>query len=171
MSNWNEIKPSSLNGNVFELIGKDWMLITAAKKDGSCNTMTASWGGLGVLWNKNVAMAFVRPHRYTFEFMEEAEHFSLSFFPEKYRSALNLCGAKSGRDLNKIEAAGLTLCLRDEVPCFEEAKLTLVVKKLYSDFFHPECIEDPSVLQNYPGRDFHKMFIGEILKVYSKTEQ
>ena len=92
----------------FEMIGKDWMLITA-QKDGKVNTMTASWGGMGVIWNKNVAFVFIRPSRYTKEFVDNTDSFSLSFFGEEYKDKLTYLGRTSGRDENKIEKAGLTV--------------------------------------------------------------
>lgn len=149
--------------NPFNLIGNDWMLITSGNEE-NFNTMTASWGGLGVLWNKKVAFSFVRPQRYTFEFMEENELFTLSFFDAKHKDALRLCGRKSGRDCNKVKEAGLTPFFKDNAPCFEEAKMVLVCKKIYSQFISPECMIDKSLEKNYENKDYHKMFIGEILK-------
>ncbi len=149
--------------NPFNLIGDDWMLITSGNEK-NFNTMTASWGGLGVLWNKKVAFSFVRPQRYTFEFMEENEFFTLSFFDAKHKDALRLCGRKSGRDCNKVKEAGLTPFFEDSAPCFEEAKIVLICKKIYSQFISPECMIDKSLEKNYENKDYHKMFIGEILK-------
>ena len=92
--------------DTFDLIGKQWMLGTAGTKD-SFNTMTASWGGLGWLWNKPVAFVFIRPERYTHDFIESSDRMTLSFFSEAYRKALQFCGTRSGRKVNKIEATGL----------------------------------------------------------------
>lgn len=149
--------------NPFNLIGNDWMLITSGNQK-NFNTMTASWGGLGILWNKKVAFSFVRPQRYTFEFMEENELFTLSFFDAEHKDALRLCGRKSGRDCDKVKEAGLTPFFEDNAPCFEEAKMILVCKKIYSQFINPECMIDKSLEKNYENKDYHKMFIGEILK-------
>ena len=106
--------------NVFRLVGKDWMLITAAGKTAegqeTVNAMTASWGGMGVLWNKPVAFCFIRPQRYTFTLTEQSERFSLSFFTEAYRPALRLCGSKSGRDTDKLAEAGLTPAYENGTP-------------------------------------------------------
>ena len=107
-----KIGVKELGGNVFELIGDKWMLITGGDKTGF-NTITASWGGLGVLWQKAVAFCFVRPSRYTRKFMDDGNCYSLSFYGEKYRDMLNLCGSKSGREIDKVKEAGLT-------PCFAE---------------------------------------------------
>src|SRR5699024_11934868 len=95
------IDPKELNKNVFSLIGDRWMLITAGTRE-KCNTMTASWGGLGVLWGKPVATVYIRPQRYTMEFVEGSEFFTLAFFGEAYRKALALCGSKSGREIDKV---------------------------------------------------------------------
>lgn len=103
MKNFKEIKVGEINENTFEMIGKKWMLVTAEKKSGEVNTMTASWGGLGVLWRKNVAFIFIRPQRFTKGFVDEAEKFSLTFFDESYRKQLSYLGTASGKDENKIE--------------------------------------------------------------------
>lgn len=152
-----------------KIIGQDWMLITAGN-DSSFNTMTASWGTLGHLWNKNVALMFVRPQRYTFEFTEREEYFTLSFFNEEYRQALNICGTKSGRNTNKVAEAGLTpYALPDGTMTFEQARMVLVCKKLYAEFFDPKAFVDTSLVGKiYPTSDFHKMYVGEIVKAYKK---
>ena len=151
----------------FELIGTDWMLITAGDKN-KFNTMTASWGTLGVLWNKKIATCFVRPQRYTFEFIEKQNYFSLSFFNSSYKDALKLCGTKSGRDIDKVKETGLTPCFEESAPYFSEAHTTLVCKKIYSDFISPKCIIDKSIESNYQNKDYHKMYIGEIIKCVVK---
>ena len=100
MKKFKEIKPEELEFNPFRLIGKDWMLITAGTEE-KFNTMTASWGSVGILWNKPAVTIYVRPTRYTYEFVEKYDEFTISFFSEEYRSALNFCGSKSGRDYDK----------------------------------------------------------------------
>ena len=129
MFNFKEISPNEIRDNPFKLIGKDWMLVTAGDKS-KFNTMTASWGGVGILWNKPVAFTFIRPQRYTFEFTEQGEYYTLSFFDEEYRKALNFCGTKSGRDYDKVKETGLTPVFSEDAPYFGEAKLVLVCKKL-----------------------------------------
>ena len=165
MSTFREISPYEIGENIFKMRGKDWMLITAKKEDGSVNTMTASWGGAGVLWNKPVAFTFIRPQRYTYEFTESSEKMTLSFFDESYRDALTLCGRKSGRDMDKIAAAGLSAVEIDGAPYFAEAKTVLVCRKLYANMIDPEAMIDKSHLEHYPINDFHKMYICEIEKV------
>lgn len=164
-----QIDPQQLNFNPFTAIGKQWMLVTAGDET-KANTMTASWGGAGVLWNKNVATCYVRPQRYTREFIDAQEYFSLSFLPEEYRKPLTYCGRVSGRDVDdKIAQAGLTLCNKFEAPCFEEAETVLICKKLYVDKIKPQCIlhsETDSV--NYPDKDYHIVYIAEIVKALVK---
>ena len=166
---FNNIKPEEMVDNPFKLVGNDWMLITAGAPD-SYNTMTASWGGFGVLWNKKVCFCVVRPVRYTYEFIERADNFTLTFFDEKYRGALNLCGSKSGRDIDKAAETGLT-----PVPgklsgttSFAEARMVLECKKLYFQDINPEHFIDQSIDDNYPQKDYHRMYIGEIVNCLVK---
>ena len=160
--------------NVFRLIGKDWMLITAAGKaeDGTdtVNTMTASWGGMGVLWNLPVAFCFIRPQRYTYTLTEQSERFSLSFLGEEYRAALQLCGKESGRDIDKFAAAGLTPQFEDDTPFIGEARLVLLCRKLYADDLNAAKFVDESLLANYREQDYHRMYICAIEAIYEKDE-
>lgn len=158
------IDPRAIKDNPFRSIGEDWMLITAGtlKKH---NTMTASWGGFGVLWHKNICFCVVRPVRYTYSFMEDSDYFSLSFFPKKYKSALALCGAKSGRDTDKARATGLRAFspLRKSVS-FKQARLIIVCRKIYFQDIDPARFLDPSIEKLYPNEDYHRMYAGEILR-------
>ena len=164
-----KISPENWNENPFCLIGKDWMLVAAAKADGSSNMMTASWGGVGFLWNKNVCFVFVRPQRYTYEFCEESNRLTLSFFSEKYRSALNFCGSKSGRDYDKAEETGLTKRVTDGYVTFDEARITIKAKKLFATTLAEGDFIDKSVIPAcYPKKDFHKMYICEIEEIEEK---
>ena len=164
-----EIAPVDIKENAISLIGSDWMLITAAKADGSVNTMTASWGGVGVLWKKNVCFVFIRPQRYTLEFVEECESFTLSFYPEEMRSALTLCGRKSGRDCDKISEAGLKPVKLGDTVYFEGAKLVLKVKKLYKTKLDKEDFIDKSLPDEiYSANDYHYVYVCEIEKVLEK---
>ncbi len=162
-----EIKPYDLTGNFFRTINEDWMLITAGKAD-HFNTMTASWGTLGIFWNKKIAICFIRPQRYTFEFAERYAWYTLSFFPEGYRDVLNFCGTRSGRDHDKVRETGLKPM---ETPAgnviFEQARLALECRILYSDYLKPESFHIKELIpENYPRKDFHKFYIGEIEHVY-----
>ena len=169
---WIEKNVREFSGSPFERIGKGWMLITTgnAESDKSnWNTMTASWGGLGVLWRRDVAFVFIRPSRHSFGFANNAGVFTLSFFDETYRAALNLCGEKSGRDIDKASAAGLTPVFFQGGPCsgavsFKEARDIIICRKMYTHDFDPALFLDPvSIEESYHGKDYHRMFIGEII--------
>ena len=168
MSVFKEILPEEIDNNTFELIGKDWALVTAKNGNG-CNTMTASWGGLGIMWNKPVAFTFIRPQRFTYELIENEEYFTLSFYGEEYRKALQFCGTKSGRDYDKAKECNLTPVYDEKAPYFSEAKLVLVCKKLYAQDLNEEsAVDKNTVLSNYNKDDYHKMYISEIVKVLKK---
>ena len=163
-----EIKPEELSGNSFKMIGSDWMLVSAADGE-KFNTMTASWGGVGVLWNKSVAFVFIRPQRYTYEFTEKSDRLTLSFFGGEMRDALTFCGRNSGRDCDKMEKTGLTpMWVGDGAPSFEEAKVILNCKKIYADDIKESAMIDPSIMKNYAANDFHRMYVCEIEQVLVK---
>ena len=164
-----KIDPKTLDQNVFSLIGDQWMLITAGTRE-HCNTMTASWGGLGVLWGKPVATIYIRPQRYTLEFVEREDTFTLCFFGEAYRKELALCGSKSGREVDKIKECGFTVAMAEGAPYFEEADLVLVCKKAYWQDMDPTHFLDGEIDGKwYPQKDYHRIFIGEILEVLRKV--
>lgn len=157
------IQPAGLEKNAIRLIGEEWMLITAGSPD-NYNTMTASWGGLGMLWNKPVAFIFIRPRRFTFQFVQDNDLFTCSFFDSAFRPALQFCGAHSGRDVDKASVTGLSPCLTPSGSItFRQANVYLECRKLYFDDLRPENFLDHSIGRNYPDRDYHRMFIGEIL--------
>jgi flavin reductase (DIM6/NTAB) family NADH-FMN oxidoreductase RutF len=168
---WVEKDVRDFSGSPFERIGKGWMLITAGNVENdksNWNTMTASWGSLGVLWRKNVAFCFVRPSRHTFGFMNNAGIYTLSFFDESCRAALNLCGEKSGRDIDKAKEAGLTPVFFGGGPAegavsFKEAGDIIICKKIYAQDLNPALFLDPGIEVNYKGNDYHKMYVGEIV--------
>ena len=165
MKQFKEITPYQLEANPFALFNKDWGLVTAGDKE-SFNTMTVSWGGVGILWNKPVAFTFIRPQRYTIKFTEAREYSSICFFEEDFRAALRLCGSKSGREVDKVKETGLTPAFTDEgVPYFEEAKLVLICKKLYAQDFNEQSALDDLVRKNYSGGDYHRMYISEIVRI------
>lgn len=164
MQNYRQITPAQFSGNPFSLIGSEWMLVAAAKPDGKINFMTASWGGLGVLWNRNVCFIFVRPSRYTYEFTEAADNITLSFFDANYRSALNYCGTKSGRDADKLKECGLHAENKDGFVTFEEAKLTINTKKLYASPIEARYFIDKSIIDN--PSNLHKMYVCEIESIF-----
>ena len=166
MSNFYEISALEIE-NAIKLIGSDWMLITAKDAD-KVNTMTASWGCLGVLWNKNVCIAFIRPQRYTYEFAEKATHMSFSFFGGEYKDALRFCGTKSGRDVDKFKETGLTYSFDGNVPIIDQAELVLECKKLYADDLKEDNFIVAELLKNYELKDYHRFYICEIEKVIRK---
>lgn len=164
-STFTALEPKNLTDNVFSLIGQDWMLVTAGTPN-SFNMMTASWGGMGVLWNKNVCFVFVRPSRYTYEFMEKNETFSLCFFNKDYRSALNLCGQKSGRDVDKAKETGLIpFALDHGTTGFEQSRLIIECKKVYYQDIIPDQFLDDTIHKNYQNGEYHRMYVGEILSI------
>ena len=163
-----EIKPDELDFNPFQKIGKQWMLITAGDEKGY-NTMTASWGGAGYMWGKPAATAYIRPQRYTKEFVDREETFTLSFYGEEYRDTLNLFGKVSGKDRDKIKEAGFTPYFTDGTVAFEEAEVILVCRKMYADEIRPEKFIDKQAEEKwYPQKDYHTMYIAEIEKVLVK---
>lgn len=156
-----EVKPDSLTDNPFRLIGADWMLITAGTAE-RFNTMTASWGGLGVLWERKVCTIFIRPTRYTFEFVEKADIFTLSFFNEEHRKSLLFCGTHSGRSIDKMKETGLTPVRDRGSVYFNEARLVFICRKIYFQDIGPERFLDSSIETLYPQKDYHRMYVGSI---------
>ena len=164
-----KISAKEIEGNIFELIGSKWMLVTAGDNKGF-NTMTASWGGAGVLWKKNVVFTFIRPQRYTKAFMDAGDYYTLSFYGEEHRPRLNLCGTKSGRDVDKVKETGLTPVFADcGAVYFDEAELVIVCKKIYHDDFKPENFLVPEIEPQYTDADYHRIYIGEIIEVLKKN--
>lgn len=166
MRKFKEISPDQFQHSPFKLLDKEWMLITAGKEV-KVNTMTASWGGFGVLWNKNVAFVFIRPQRFTKEFVDQSSTLSLSFFDHAYKKQLGYLGRVSGRDVDKIKESGLTVVQAENgTPYFEEAKITLFCKKLFAQELNPESFTlDDLDEKNYPQKDYHTMYVVEIEKI------
>jgi flavin reductase (DIM6/NTAB) family NADH-FMN oxidoreductase RutF len=168
MQGFNSITPGELNGNIFRMIGDQWMLIGAGSVE-KHNMMTASWGAAGILWNKPVAVIFIRPSRFTYQFIEKDGMFTLNFFGESRRDTLNFCGSRSGRDVNKTRECGLTpLVTESGAVGFAEAELVMECKKIYFNDLVPGNFIDPSIEKNYNGKDYHRMYIAEILRVHIK---
>ncbi len=152
----------------YSLWDEQWFLLTAGDfATGKFNTMTISWGSLGVLWDRPIAQVVVRPHRYTFEFMEQYPSFTLCAFSAKYHEVLDTLGSVSGRDSDKIKESGLTPELAQKVgaPAFAEAELVIECKKLYWQDMDPTHFLDPQLEKNYPRKDYHRMYYGEIVAV------
>lgn len=167
--NFKEVDVKSLIGNVFKMLDDEWMLITAGTKE-SFNTMTASWGSFGILWNLPIAIAFVRPQRYTFGFMNSNDQFTLSFFNREFKNILNFCGQHSGKKVDKVKETGL---IPFYTPCgsisFEQAKLIFECRKIYNEDLKSDKFVDKEILHvNYPNKDFHRLFIGEVIHCFAK---
>ncbi len=163
-----KVDPKSLSFNPFAAIGSQWMLITAGTPE-KCNTMTASWGGLGILWGGPAATCYIRPQRYTKEFVDREEYFTLTFFGGEYRKALALCGSKSGRDIDKVKECGFTVKTAEcGAPYFEEAELVLVCRKRFAQPMDPDNIPQEIKDKWYPQKDYHTLYIGEIIEAFIK---
>lgn len=166
MQTLRKIDRKEFKENALVRIGDDWMLVTAGDEETGCNTLTACWGGLGNLWHRDAAFIFIRPTRYTYEFIENQERFSLSFFPDGYRKALTLLGTKSGRDGDKISEAGLEVEYYEGVPAFKQANLVIICRKMYYLDFVPERIPQDVIKKFYPDGDFHRFYAGEVESIY-----
>ena len=156
----------------FSSVGKEWMLVSSgtSEKYPYYNTMTASWGGFGYLWEKPVAHIYIRPQRHTFKFSEKGELMSLSFFEPGHKKALAYCGKISGKDEDKAANCGLnSVLLERDLIGFKEANLILKCKKLYTSYFKEENFissQEPEMW--YSNKDFHRIYICEILGFYTK---
>ncbi|HUT81706.1 MAG TPA: flavin reductase [Candidatus Bathyarchaeia archaeon] len=162
-----ESHPREIPDNVIKLIGREWMLITSGSKD-NYNMMTASWGGLGILWYKPVCFIFVRPSRYTYQFLEKNDYFSIGFFTNEYKSMLDFCGSKSGREINKMKEVNLTPIEDSNTLYFQESRMVFICKKLYmhdikNENFLSEIREDI-----YKDDNYHRMYVCEIAKCLVK---
>lgn len=167
-----EITIAELGENMVTAISKEWMLVTAGSVE-SWNTMTASWGGIGFLWNRPVAFVFVRPERYTHGFVERCERFTLSFLGDAHRDILKFCGSHSGRDCDKAAATGLRpLATPDGCVMFEQARLTLQCRKLYRSEMQAAEFLDPKCLERWygpgQGQSLHTVYVAEIEHIYTR---
>ncbi len=161
-----------LGDNFFESIGKEWMLVTAGNEE-KFNTMTASWGGIGWLWNKPVAYVFVRPERYTHEFIERNEYLTLDFLGDENRKIHAICGSKSGRNVDKVAETGLVPVVTPLGNItFEQARLTLECRKMYTDMIKPSCFIDKDPIEKWYDEahgGFHQMYIVEIVNIWARS--
>lgn len=163
-----EIPRADLQENTFEAFGADMALLCAGNKKTDFNMMTVSWGTFGILWNRPIATVFVRPQRHTYKFMESHDLFSVCIFDdEKYRNILSLCGSKSGKNIDKMHLPGLTPRFDGGGPViFNEAHTAVVCRKLYVDDIDPKLFLLPELESYYPGKDYHRFYIGEIIRAY-----
>ncbi|MDR1518990.1 MAG: flavin reductase [Planctomycetota bacterium] len=168
MTAFREIQPTDFTINPFERIGKEWMLIAAAR-DGAVNAMTAAWGGFGVMWRRNAAFMVIRPQRFTKEFVDAAPVFSLNFLGPERRETLDYFGSVSGRDEDKIGKSGLAVDFSDQAPYFAEAKLAVICRKLYAQPYKGEFFIDPRPERDcYPQKDYHTLYVGEVIRILAR---
>lgn len=146
-------------------------MIVSAGSAQKFNSMTASWGGIGFMWNKPVVFIAIRPTRYTFEFVEARQSFSLSFFSEEYKSTLGIFGSKSGRDCDKVAESGLTAFFTDSGnPAYKEAKLILDCSVVYSQMLSKSAFSDSEPIKKwYSPEPFHKFYLAEINSAFIKA--
>jgi len=168
------IEPEALAMKPHDLWANRWFLLTAGDlKKRQFNTMTVGWGSFGIMWGKPFAQAVVRPSRYTHEFMDKYRTFTLCAFPKQHQEALQLLGAKSGRDGDKIGESGLTIMPSKKVdaPCFAEAELVVECRTIYRSEMDPKGFMDAKIMSNYPGeRNFHTIYYGEVVAVSGVSE-
>ena len=159
-----EIAAEAIAESPFKVIGKEWMLV-AAEADGKANAMTVSWGGMGVLWGKNVAFIFIRPTRYTKEFIDRADKLTLSVFTEEHRKMMRYFGTVSGRDEDKLAKSGLTVRHENGYTTFAEARVTMECRKLYAQALQSDCFLDKSCDEKWYDDDYHTMYVVGIEKI------
>lgn len=165
MADFKSILPTAIESNPFKMIGEQWMLITAERM-GKVNAMTASWGSFGVMWNKPVVFVVIRQNRYTKEFVDASERFSLNFFSEEHKKDLRYFGSVSGRDEDKIATSHMKVIYKEGVPVFEDAKNILVCRKLFAQKLDEQCFIDKSILSQFYTKDsMHTLYIAQIENV------
>ena len=167
LAGYKQITPDKIPGNIYKMLSENWMLVCAGNQN-HFNMMTASWGGLGHLYNKPVAFCFINPTRHTYQLLEDNDTYTLCFFTEAYREALNYCGSHSGKNEDKVKGSGLTPILTPSgSTAYSEAWMIIECKKLVAQSFSPEIIYQPETKSKW-GEARHKMFIGEIIHVWVK---
>jgi len=166
-----EIDAKTMKINPFTMLNDEWALVTAGTPE-KFNTMTVSWGAMGIMWNKPVAVIFLRPQRYTKEFVDNEDLFTLSFYPKEYKKALGLLGSKSGREGDKVAESGLTPYLMNDSAAFKEAHTIFVCRKLFGNqqLEASKFIDISLDSSMYPDKDYHYMYFGEIVKVLVKEQ-
>lgn len=169
MEEFEKVSWKELNDNAIRLIGKDWMLVSAGNMD-DYNMMTAAWGSLGWLWEKPVSLIYVRPQRHTHNYTEKEDYYTLTFYEEEYKDVLKKMGTVSGRDFDKMNYEKLTAVETENGSvAFKEAYLVLECKKLYSTVLEEsEFIDKDLSAKVYPTKDFHTVYVGEIVNVWKR---
>lgn len=157
---------TAMEWNPFQRIGREWMLVTAKKED-KVNTMTASWGMMGVFWGKNVVTVGIRPQRYTKEFVDAGDIFTLTFFGGERKEEMGYLGTVSGRDEDKISKVGFHVEEINGAPTFAEGKVVLVCKKLMETPLNPGDFKEKWIDEKwYESKDYHVMYTAEIVEAY-----
>lgn len=168
---YKKIDPALLTAKPFTMFDKDWALLSAGNEE-KCNSMIVSWGAAGTLWGRPCAFAFVRPQRYTFEFMEREELFTLSFYSPDQHPAIAPFGSKSGRDCDKYDLTGISPVPVDGTVFTEGAKSVLVCRKIAKQDIDPSGFLDPTIAPDcYPANDYHRLYVGEIVAVLVPEEE
>lgn len=168
MHSFQPVTPDLMECNPFEKIGKEWMLVTAGNKQ-KANTMTAAWGGMGVMWGKNVVYIVIRQSRFTKEFIDREGTFSLSFLGEKNRNMLKYLGSVSGRTEDKIKEAGVELNYEKEIPFVDQANLALICKVMSATVLKPEEFLAEEIDQTwYQDKDYHTLYIAEVTDIMAR---
>lgn len=163
-----EITAKEIDKNLISLISDEWALVCAGNEQ-TYNMMTASWGFFGEMWGKDCVIAAIRPQRYTYKFMESNEYFALCFLGDN-KEPHKICGSKSGRDVNKTELTGLNPIFENGTVYFEQAETVVIAKKVYADTLKPSCFCNEEPIGKWYNNDFHKMYVGEIVKVLKKVD-
>jgi flavin reductase (DIM6/NTAB) family NADH-FMN oxidoreductase RutF len=164
-----EINPYDLIINPHHLFDRQTLLLAAGNySNGDFNEMTIGWGSIGTMWNKPFVEVVVRPTRFTYGFMEDYEDFTVSAFPSEHKKALSYLGTRSGRDGNKLAETDLSAISSQKVksPSFEQAELTIECRTIYSADFDPTRFIDPTIEKNYPKKDYHRVYYGEIVAIF-----
>jgi len=162
-----KIDPEKLVLKIVHLFDKQWLLLTSGTFD-DCNMMTISWGSIGCMWNRPFVQIVVRPQRYTYEYLEKSDSFTLCAFPDKFRNSLRFLGSKSGRYGDKLSLTDLTPKKSSKIsaPAYNEANLILECRKIYYQDLDPQGFLDKTIQNNYPINDYHRVYYGEILAAF-----
>lgn len=163
------INPFDFIAQPHYLFDRQALLLTVGDfSKGHFNTMTIGWGSIGTMWNYPYVSVVVRPTRYTYEFMEKYPDFTVSAFPAEFNRALSYLGTRSGRDGDKLAATNLTptVSVKVQSPSFEESELTIECRKIYTSDFDPSRFIEQKIENQYPNKDYHRVYYGEILQIF-----
>lgn len=153
------------NVSAFDCFDKGWAVLSAGNMD-DYNCMTISWGSLGTLWRRPVVTVYVRPSRYTWEYMEKNEFFTVSFFDGRCREDLTTLGTLSGREGDKVSKTSLTPePVFTAGVTFKEAGRSLICRTIYRqeldrDSMCKEILEGFNIME-----EPHYMYIGEVMDI------